>query len=355
MDIQKAQKTQKKHEKKLLDKANVVSVGMGYKIVNGKVTDEICIIVGVNKKIGASSMSKMDMIPQSLDDVPTDVIELGTIRAQARKKKNKPKTEPQSVTSTAINPRQKFRPAPPGSSVGHKNITAGTFGCVVYRDTEPFILSNNHVLADSNDALIGDDVYQPGPTDGGSSLDKIGELHDFIPIDFGVSGGGNGGGGEKPTCPIAKSVAAIVNAFAWATRSKHRVAAYRPLAGNNFVDAALVTPSEEISDEIIQIGKPAGIATAMLGTSVQKFGRTTSYTTGTIIQVNATVNVEYGPANVATFYNQFMTGSMSAGGDSGSVILDMDNNIVGLLFAGSETVTIINPISKVFELLRITL
>ncbi len=347
MDIQKVQK---KHEKKLLKKANVVSVGMGYKIVNGKVTDEVCIIVGVNKKISASSMSTRDIIPLALDEVPTDVIEIGTIRAQGRKKK-----KPKAQSSTAIDPKQKFRPAPPGSSLGHKNITSGTFGCVVYRNTEPFILSNNHILANSNDALIGDDIYQPGPTDGGSSLDKIGELHDFIPIDFGVSGGGNGGGGEKPTCRIAKTVAAVTNFLAWATHSKHRVSAYRPLAGNNLVDAALATPTEEISDEIIQIGKPNGIAQAMLGTEVQKFGRTTSYTTGQVIQVNATVNVEYGPAKVATFYNQFMTGSMSAGGDSGSAILNMNNDIVGLLFAGSETVTIINPIGKVFELLGISL
>ena len=44
-----------------------------------------------------------------------------------------------------------------------------------------------------------------------------------------------------------------------------------------------------------------------------------------------------------------MTGYMSAGGDSGSAVLDNDNKIVGLLYAGSNNSMIMNRIQNVFK------
>src|SRR2546422_10036838 len=66
-------------------------------------------------------------------------------------------------------PTKRQRPAPMGFSVGHPAITAGTIGARV-RDAlgNVYILSNNHVLANSNGASIGDPEYQPGPLDGGT-------------------------------------------------------------------------------------------------------------------------------------------------------------------------------------------
>jgi len=49
------------------------------------------------------------------------------------------------------------------------------------------------------------------------------------------------------------------------------------------------------------------------------------------------------------------TTNMSQGGDSGSLVLDMKARAVGLLFAGSEQVTILNPISEVLKILNIEL
>jgi V8-like Glu-specific endopeptidase len=46
---------------------------------------------------------------------------------------------------------------------------------------------------------------------------------------------------------------------------------------------------------------------------------------------------------------------MSQGGDSGSAVLDEKNQLVGLLFAGSDTTTIINRIENVFSALGVTL
>ena len=86
---------------------------------------------------------------------------------------------------------------------------------------------------------------------------------------------------------------------------------------------------------------------------MQKTGRTTNFTTGTVTNINATVNVNYGGGNVARMARQIVTTHMSAGGDSGSLLCDMKRNAVGLLFAGSATRTIHNHIAYVERMLRI--
>ena len=50
-----------------------------------------------------------------------------------------------------------------------------------------------------------------------------------------------------------------------------------------------------------------------------------------------------------------MAGAMSAGGDSGSAVLDMNKRVVGLLFAGSDSTTIMNPIQLVLDALQVQL
>ena len=113
--------------------------------------------------------------------------------------------------------------------------------------------------------------------------------------------------------------------------------------------------TSEIENVIENIGAVAGVGSASLDMPVQKMGRTTGYTTDKILQTDVTVAVQYGPGVVATFTDQVLAGPMSAGGDSGSAVLDMEDNIVGLLFAGSEQVTLINRIENVFAALGCTL
>ena len=57
-----------------------------------------------------------------------------------------------------IDRKSKLRPAPCGCSIGHKDITAGTQGCLLYYGDKQVILSNNHVLARSNKGKIGDAI-----------------------------------------------------------------------------------------------------------------------------------------------------------------------------------------------------
>jgi hypothetical protein len=87
---------------------------------------------------------------------------------------------------------------------------------------------------------------------------------------------------------------------------------------------------------------------------VHKTGRTTDYTRGRITQIDVTTSVDYN-GRLATFTNQLMATGMSAGGDSGSAVLDEEGYVIGLLYAGSSRATLINPIQTVLEMLRVEL
>ena len=113
----------------------------------------------------------------------------------------------------------------------------------------------------------------------------------------------------------------------------------------------------QLDDHIEDIGIVTGVTQIALGDPITKSGRTTETTSGTVLVVDATVQVSYGPAGSATFEGQIIGGPMSAGGDSGSIGITLINDDVlafGLLFAGSEQVTIFNPIAEVLRILNIT-
>jgi hypothetical protein len=123
------------------------------------------------------------------------------------------------------------------------------------------------------------------------------------------------------------------------------------------VDCALARADggdDNLSADILNIGVPKGILEAALGMQVQKSGRTTGYTLGEIEQIDVSSKVDYGGKD-AIFTGQLLAGGMSAGGDSGSAVLDMNGSVIGLLFAGSANATLINPIQEVLAALRVEL
>lgn len=225
------------------------------------------------------------------------------------------------------------------------------------------LASNNHVLANSNGAHLGDIVYQPGtydwptsPADVLNAKYEIGNLIKFVPLMFQTDDGGD----TPAECPIAKGYAAFGNAFAYVLGHDVRVRAIIPGAKTqaipiNYVDAALAEPyqRDDLSLEIMEIGLVKGVADIGIGESIIKFGRTTGKTKGVVQQIDVMVDVDYGAGKVARFDGQIMTSAMSQGGDSGSLGLDMENNAVAQLFAGSDTCTIFNPIRLVMEALEI--
>lgn len=331
VQLEDCRKVLREARRELLRKRNVVAVGVGYKTVQGKKTDQLSLICSVEVKATKASLAAADLVPESVQGIPTDVYPTGIIYAQ------------QSRT-------ERHRPAPGGVSIGHYLITAGTLGCLVKKNNTLYILSNNHVLANSNDASIGDPILQPGPYDGGTQQnDTIARLSEFVPIQFTT--------GVIP-CPIGNAVASVLNTFAAAVGSRTRLqAAASAVAQENLVDCAIAQPINpaDVTTQILEIGTISGVAEGTLGMSVKKSGRTTGLTTGNIQQIDVTTNVSYGSNKVATFADQLMAGAMSQGGDSGSAVLDDQNRLVGLLFAGSNNSTIINRIQNVFTALNVGL
>lgn len=304
----KVVEVQDKRERELLGLDNVVGVAASLKVKGDKPTKKWALTVLVEKKPALAEVPKASRIAPEIDGVPTDVVEVG-------------KLEP-----LVFNAR--VRPALPGYSIGHHNITAGTFGCLVrdirrccyklekdcdcngFREEcagDYLILSNNHVLAASNLGKPGDLILQPGPFDGGVfPADGVATLERFEPIVFGM-------------------------------------------AGYNLVDAAVARPthSRNVTTSIIGIAMPRGVDQAFVGSPVIKVGRTTQVTVGRVLAVNATVLVGGYPGGVAQFRHQILTTAMSAGGDSGSLLMDANLSAVGLLFAGSARITIHNHIADV--------
>jgi hypothetical protein len=232
----------------------------------------------------------------------------------------------------ALPHRFKLRPAPGGISIAHFNVTAGTLGCIVTGRTAPrnnrlLILSNNHVLANVNNAVYGDCICQPGPADGGACPnDQVAILERFVPITM-------GGAVNYVDCATA---------WAWPDRIRRD---HLYMAGGQ--PAYFPTSAQLLAPQI--------------GMVVGKTGRTTQVTSGTITSVNASISVNYGNGRTGWFEDQISiqagSGYFSQGGDSGSLIWTWNTtrNPVGLLFAGGGGVTFANKIDRVLNALEISL
>jgi len=208
------------------------------------------------------------------------------------------------------------------------------------------ILSNNHILANNNEANLGDAILQPGPADGGKDVDEIAVLERFIPMSL----------DSGPGCWLVLTFVKIINKFLSFFNRKSRLEVAKPMSGPNVVDCAVAKPHNEgdLALEILEIGRPQKtIMKPSIGLEVQKFGRTTRYTRGKIIGLDASVNVNYGNGKVAVFEHQIVSDIPSAGGDSGNLIVDMERYPVGLLFAGSDQVAILNEIERVVTALNV--
>ncbi|UCC81830.1 MAG: hypothetical protein JSW46_12560 [Gemmatimonadota bacterium] len=254
-------------------------------------------------------------LPARLDGLPVEVKVTGLVMARTDPTKRAP------------------RPVPTGVSTGHPNITAGTIGARVQDALgNVYALSNNHVYADQNRAWLGDPVLQPGPFDDGQYPgDEIGVLDSYVTIDFSFSGY------NLMDAAIALSSTADL--------------------GNSTPAGGYGIPNSTIYGDANGDGYFDNTAD-LLTLSVQKYGRTTRLTQGTVTEVNVFVEVCYEAIfnfciKSAYMYDQLgiSPGTFSGGGDSGSLIVtdDAQKNPVGLLFAGGSDRTFANRIDLVLK------
>jgi hypothetical protein len=218
------------------------------------------------------------------------------------------------------------RPAMPGCSVGHVDLGGyGTFGLLVKKQGsqagELFILSNSHVLAQDGLAAIGDAVIQPASGDFNGSGGTIAKLADWEPFNFATSG--------------------------WPNR----------------VDAAIarVVNNENVKKRIREINiVPAGVSFQITeGMSVHKVGRSSDHTCGVVEVVPAVTKYElmksFSRTRMVRFGDQVGCDRFAGPGDSGSIVLNDQNKVVGLISQGGTGGCTFNKIEHVLSALNIAI
>ena len=301
MKIEKAKRVIEEQAERFLKYDNINSVGIGYKEVDGHVTEEIVIQFTVDRKVDSTVLESLGTVA-----IPSEFkLDGETIKTDVIARAFKPSFKLIQIETKDIRKTRKD-PLQPGISIAHKNVSAGTLGCIVYgkNDAKPYVLSNWHVLH-GNTGATGDDILQPGHFDDSDiSNNKSGRL---IKSHLGLAG----------DCAIAS------------------------IEGRSF------------NDEILGLGvSPRQIATPELGDMVVKSGRTTSITYGTVRRVHVRVRINYGGAVGRQTINSFeiapdpnfpaKNNEISMGGDSGSIWLARNDNgsakdvALGLHFAGES-------------------
>ncbi len=283
---------QKKHQHRLLAIRDVVGTATGV------TEDDRPVILVFTKKTLESWM-----LPDNLEGVPVQAKVTGEILAM---KKPSP---PSGLTYS--NTSKWPAPIPIGVSTGNEGeCSAGTIGARVKDLTgNVYALSNNHVYALENKAPLGSKIIQPGRYDTQCALagyNDLGTLSSFVPIDFTTNGKNK----------VDAAIAAVAPAN---------------FLGNGTPPKGYGIPNSQIISPTIRM-------------AVQKYGRTSSLTKGTITGVNATITVGY-DSGYATFVNQIVVrasrGAFIKAGDSGSLLVTNNSNAnpVGLLFAGNSSGT----------------
>lgn len=228
--------------------------------------------------------------------------------------------------------KEQRRPVSLGTSAGNINdfeldppfilCTSGTAGALLEMDDRFFVVSNNHVFSMVNRGRVGDPIVQPGLIDAeceGNADDPIATFSAHKRIKF---------GGRKNRVDLA--IAEVV-------------------------DGAVKT-----NGKILRIGIPGnGTLDAFIGLPVKKSGRTTGFTRGEVSAILVDGTVEFDDRD-ALFINQIVVSDVgnqafSDGGDSGSMVYEDVKRCpraVGLLFAGAESFTAVNPIDEVLKFAR---
>jgi hypothetical protein len=321
-------------EELLLKIPGVHHVSIGLKEVNGHITDTLCIRIYVQEKKHNSQLPAQEVLPSEINGIPTDVNIIPSFNACIDKNIYRPlKGGIQLTNRIVVQDPESF-----GNEIAH-----GTLGCLAIDNEsgKPVLLSNWHVLM-ANNAKVGDKIYQPAPlTIPDVSLSQL----PYYPKDD------------------LNAVGRIIKATI-----------------NNKVDAAIaeidyphINGDAQCTNEINGLsvdGKPEknvilGLAMAVAGQTVFKVGEVSGRTEGRIVDINYPTTTFPIEGIDRTFTGQIAIQAtnpadhFSEKGDSGSAIIDIHNNIVGLLFASNGNanpqITLANHINDVVAALNISI
>ena len=265
----------------------VHATSIGFKHVAGKPIQTPAILIHVAKKKAPGDLSPQELIPKEIDGFPTDVIEDEPMRLLAAA----------SQPASALPDEEKYRPMLGGVQIqGGQSI--GTLGCGV-RDRKtktPYVLSCQHVLGNEDDW-----VGQPSASSG----DYIGKVIKSVLDNY-------------MDCAISG-----IGYYDDAVQGRIRA----PDGDWTVMGSSDIAPSD---------GQPS-----MEPTWVKKRGRTSGVTQGTIFSLYYSTTVKFPDGTTHDFDDQLCLkptgGSFVMEGDSGSVLLDRDNKVIGLVFMGSPS------------------
>jgi hypothetical protein len=276
---------------------------------------------------------------------PATVPNPSTVTVTAVSQADRTKSGSSSVLIVASNSNQVAQniPVKLGTSGGNAkdsslqgNLTfccSGTLGSLLQRNGTFFILSNNHVLARSDSASIGDAITQPGLIDANCTAagsTTVGNLSQFVNL-------------ETSGANVDAAIAQIVTGTVDTTGSILSLGA---------------TATGSVADPGPPHAGPGIVAT--VGENVAKSGRSTGLTCSSVSSISLATSVVYqqgcntGATFTVNYTNQISVagGSFSASGDSGSLIVDETTaDPVALLYGGSDTDTVGNPVADVLTAL----
>ena len=288
--------------------ANIHAVGVG--LAPG--THNHCIQVFVNNaREELAPSSGRATLPRDYLGVPLVLIEMPMAGFLSEVVANS--TSPAGEYSKGIRERQEIIVG--GISGANTNLTgqSGTIGyfctrrSMLRRRPEVHLLSNSHVFADLRREKVDstDLIVQPSPGEPASNR-PIATLIDFSTLKF-------GNGPEDP----------------------------------NHVDAAIAKlwgphPHKPVIPSIGSVVGQVMQRDIVLGERVRKFGRTTGYTEGTIFSMYLDIRIRYDRTGQSAFFSdQILIAPVVpkftkfvAKGDSGSVVVDEEQRVVGLIFGG---------------------
>ncbi|MEU4740364.1 hypothetical protein AB0G02_07810 [Actinosynnema sp. NPDC023658] len=298
-------------EDDFLSRPGVVGVDLGEKTVGGRTTGELAIVVFVRHKWAAAQFA----IPPDVLGVPTDVVEdtfwphhtiasspegVGAERHESL------------VGGIGIGPSRAVRLVPPDVPEVDDYVVAGTMGALVTPRQRHMVmgLTSFHVACVDDAWAVGDPMVHPSRVDGGH--------------------------------PVQDCVGVLARA-----------------ALSSRVDAAaimLTTPRAR--PEVVGLGPITGRAEARVGQRVRKRGRTTAVTEGVVASTDAAITLDFGVGlGVRVLHDQIRieTPRFADHGDSGAVLLDDANRVVGLYCGGSAERGFANPVDPVLDQLDVDL